>query len=685
MDEEVYTVEDIFERDTPLTENLLDNSDGLTLSPITMLRRYMAKKELQKQNEKIEDDMEMDEESMGYMNGGGIGSMMQPRQNYAIGGDIENIINSAYPQGNFLNIKDNSPTQKDYNINVTKDLVENLPGGILRDILAPAAAATLSVPYDTIQGIGRAVDKSDVDRSPYGGIVDDMEIPRGPSLSDLGQAINAENPLSSMIGRTIGASGPLAERLSGMNFGMSEAAASEIDINDLTNRNNGNFLISAANALPNQTGTINSEPSITNRGVRTMEGSLIDGDDLTSRYGVQKDFPTSQSLPSSAGIIAALGSTGSNQLEGYQDMIMNPEGFPNALQNLERFQDNRFEDLDFQRGYDFKDAPNKTNTLVDQYQNRSYLNNPYTGIIDKNIMSRGNPDASLMNKTKNKFGELFTGAKEGIMNTGQRFKEGASKVPSLFVQAANYRNPLNPKAANYNPNLVGQLNALDGMTGTVTRGQKDKEGNYKTIGGSMLTNNPNTGSLQYGPGSVLRGKNAISGFGTNDYGDQLDEYIDKMKERAIKKDLSQFQTNKLADAVAERKRENDRQAAVDAAKAAEIRASAPAFNPNTTSGGRGSYRSDRDNSSDGGYGGSSKRSADNRSSDLGFSDIRLKDNIKLVGKSPSDINIYNFTYLNNPTVYQGVMAQEVPWASVKHDNGYLMVDYNKVDVDFKRQ
>jgi len=119
------------------------------------------------------------------------------------------------------------------------------------------------------------------------------------------------------------------------------------------------------------------------------------------------------------------------------------------------------------------------------------------------------------------------------------------------------------------------------------------------------------------------------------------------------------------------------------ADVARIRASAPAFNPNTTSGGRGSYRADRDNSRDGGYGGSSKRSADNRSSDLGFSDIRLKDNIELVGKSPSDINIYNFTYLNDPKVYQGVMAQEVPWASVKHDSGYLMVDYNKVDVDFK--
>ena len=29
------------------------------------------------------------------------------------------------------------------------------------------------------------------------------------------------------------------------------------------------------------------------------------------------------------------------------------------------------------------------------------------------------------------------------------------------------------------------------------------------------------------------------------------------------------------------------------------------------------------------------------------------------------------------------MAHEVPWASVKHDSGYLMVDYNKVDVDFQ--
>ena len=68
----------------------------------------------------------------------------------------------------------------------------------------------------------------------------------------------------------------------------------------------------------------------------------------------------------------------------------------------------------------------------------------------------------------------------------------------------------------------------------------------------------------------------------------------------------------------------------------------------------------------------------------GFSDIRLKDNIKLVGKSPSNINIYTFNYKGSDDTYQGVMAQEVPWASSLHENGYLMVDYSKTDVEFRR-
>jgi len=66
----------------------------------------------------------------------------------------------------------------------------------------------------------------------------------------------------------------------------------------------------------------------------------------------------------------------------------------------------------------------------------------------------------------------------------------------------------------------------------------------------------------------------------------------------------------------------------------------------------------------------------------GRSDIRLKEDIKLIGKSPSDINIYEFKYIGEEGKYEGVMAQEVPWASSIADNGFLWVDYTKLDVDF---
>jgi len=67
-----------------------------------------------------------------------------------------------------------------------------------------------------------------------------------------------------------------------------------------------------------------------------------------------------------------------------------------------------------------------------------------------------------------------------------------------------------------------------------------------------------------------------------------------------------------------------------------------------------------------------------------FSDQRLKEDIKYIGKSLSGVNIYSFKYKQLPGTYQGVMAQEVPWASVMTDTGFYMVDYNKVDVEFRR-
>jgi hypothetical protein len=66
-----------------------------------------------------------------------------------------------------------------------------------------------------------------------------------------------------------------------------------------------------------------------------------------------------------------------------------------------------------------------------------------------------------------------------------------------------------------------------------------------------------------------------------------------------------------------------------------------------------------------------------------MSDVRLKRDIKLVGKSPKGIKIYNFKYLGDDRTYQGVMAHQVPQAATANQFGYLMVDYSKLDVEFK--
>jgi hypothetical protein len=68
----------------------------------------------------------------------------------------------------------------------------------------------------------------------------------------------------------------------------------------------------------------------------------------------------------------------------------------------------------------------------------------------------------------------------------------------------------------------------------------------------------------------------------------------------------------------------------------------------------------------------------------GWSDKKLKHNYRIIGKSPSGINIYEFSYLGSNERYQGVMAQEVPQASFIMGNGYLAVDYSKIDVQFKQ-
>jgi len=61
---------------------------------------------------------------------------------------------------------------------------------------------------------------------------------------------------------------------------------------------------------------------------------------------------------------------------------------------------------------------------------------------------------------------------------------------------------------------------------------------------------------------------------------------------------------------------------------------------------------------------------------MGFCDRRLKNDIKKLGEI-NGVNVYSWTYLWGEDAV-GVMADEVPWATVKHPSGLVMVDYRRV-------
>ena len=71
------------------------------------------------------------------------------------------------------------------------------------------------------------------------------------------------------------------------------------------------------------------------------------------------------------------------------------------------------------------------------------------------------------------------------------------------------------------------------------------------------------------------------------------------------------------------------------------------------------------------------------------SDRRLKSNIKLIGKSPSNINIYSFEYIDKDKfgygTYQGVMSDEInKEVVIVGEDGYDRVNYSLIDVEFKK-
>jgi len=110
--------------------------------------------------------------------------------------------------------------------------------------------------------------------------------------------------------------------------------------------------------------------------------------------------------------------------------------------------------------------------------------------------------------------------------------------------------PLNPDSKHYNSNLRGELNFLEGITGTRLSGQKNG-GEFITHDNQMMIGRDSGSNLlKYGPGSVLAGKNVLSGFGSNSYEKALAEYIEKYKHWAMG---THFQKAKLKRAIEEQK------------------------------------------------------------------------------------------------------------------------------------
>ena len=109
-----------------------------------------------------------------------------------------------------------------------------------------------------------------------------------------------------------------------------------------------------------------------------------------------------------------------------------------------------------------------------------------------------NPMTSLKKAGVNKM--FSSGSSMGGLGT-------AALIGGAALGLGYLTNPLRKGSYNYNPNLQGQIDYASGK--------------------GYIGKNPNSGLAQYSDKSVLSGQNVVSGFGTNDYAKQLQNYIDK--------------------------------------------------------------------------------------------------------------------------------------------------------------
>jgi len=155
------------------------------------------------------------------------------------------------------------------------------------------------------------------------------------------------------------------------------------------------------------------------------------------------------------------------------------------------------------------------------------------GRVQESVPNYQNWFERMMSGAQDKLGGAWGKTKE----LGSRFKEKAGPVFGLASMIGNATNPLNPDSYNYNPELSGELNYLNTQP-------------------NMLVDNATSGLLQYGPDSVLSGKNVMSLLGSNSYNEALNNKVGWFKDRLAKgKTISLASYNK---AKAEKKAHQNR-------------------------------------------------------------------------------------------------------------------------------
>ena len=194
----------------------------------------------------------------------------------------------------------------------------------------------------------------------------------------------------------------------------------------------------------------------------------------------------------------------------------------------------------------------------------------------KYAISLGGQSINPMNMLKR--AGLNQGMK-GIMGSG---KLGGMLGPGLLLGGAlglgYLTNPLREGSFNYNPNLQGQIDYASGK--------------------GYIGKNSNTGLMQYGPESVLRGQNVVSGFGTNDYRDQLGKKQSYFEDRINKgKNYSQTQYEKTLNEIKEYEQDQVNKELAEEKKAADIKAKNTMTSNQSYDGGSTSNQSNKSSSS----------------------------------------------------------------------------------------